>query len=228
MARKTEDLHKPEMLLGIVQKYYAEKAPRKRPKYSELGRYARSIGYDIGNHIFQKSPDVRAYLDKMAEEDEEEICLSVAVYDTLDTEKFVSVNNTPQKLRQALQERDSYYRQVTVSAGKVFETNKELKEKNTRISAENRKLSAEIKSLEEGYKDLKSKFSELKNMNASLREIVDTWVNPEIANELLKKEGTLKNTAGVIKEDALEEKTFTGSSDINALIKTMYRKVDSE
>ena len=124
MARKAKNEHRPDVLLSIVEKFYAEKEPVKRPKYSDIGAFARSIGYDIGNHIFQKSPDVREYIDRMETTGEEELWMSVAVYDTLDTERFVIVNNSPSKLKKALQERDNYYRQVTASAGKALEKNK--------------------------------------------------------------------------------------------------------
>jgi len=64
MARKTEENHKPDILLNIVERYYLEKNPVRRPKYSDLGKFARSLGYDIGDHIFRKSTIVRDYLDK--------------------------------------------------------------------------------------------------------------------------------------------------------------------
>ena len=226
MARKTKDEHKPELLLSIVEKFYAEKEPVKRPKYSNIGAFARSIGYDIGNHIFQKSPEVREYINRMEETDEGEFLMSVAVYDTLDTERFVTVNNTPSKLKKALQERDNYYRQVTASAGKALEKNKELTDKVAKLLTEKRDLSTEIKELNESIDKLHIEVKSAKCRIQKLQNIIDTWVNPEIANELLKKEGLLKDTAGIIKKDAIEKEIIEGSSDINNLIKGMFRKVD--
>ena len=228
MARKAKNEHRPDVLLSIVEKFYAEKEPVKRPKYSDIGAFARSIGYDIGNHIFQKSPDVREYIDRMETTGEEELWMSVAVYDTLDTERFVIVNNSPSKLKKALQERDNYYRQVTASAGKALEKNKELMEKFATLMAEKRDLTAEIKKLKEDIERLQAEVKSVKEQGRKLKNIVDTWVNPEIANELLKKEGLLKDTAGIIKKDAVEKEILDGGSDINNLIKGLFKKVESE
>lgn len=227
MARKTDDRHKPELLIAITERYYSEKEPVKRPKYSELGKFARYLGYDIGNHIFQKSPEVRAYLDNREIKDEDKIKLSVAVYDTLDTEKFVKVNNTPSKLKKALQERDAYYRDVTISAGKIFDKNNELQEKNARTQEENQRLMTENTELSGNVAELRKELNILKAKEKRLRELIDTWVTPEIANELLKKEGLLKETAGIVDPNALEEKTVTGSSDIQGLVKSMFKQVDT-
>ncbi len=228
MARKTEDNHKPNVLLSIVERYYAEKSPSKRPKYSQLGEYSRSIGFDIKDHIFQRSPEVREYLDKISASTEEDIRLSVAVYDTLDTDKFVKVNNTPSKLKAALQERDSYYRQVTASAGKIFDANKELTEKNARILAENRRLSNENNRLLDENATVKKEIKKEREQNKKLRDIIDTWVTPEIANELLKKEGLLKNTGNIVKSELIDEKVLHGDSDIGGLIDSMIKRIESE
>ena len=228
MARLTEEKHKPEMLIALTERYYSEKEPVKRPKYSDLGKFARSLGYEIGDHIFRKSPDVRAYLDKREENNEEGLKMSVAVYDTLDTDKFVAVNNTPSKLKKALQERDSYYKDVSTSAGQIFDKNKKLENINAQIREENQQLKAENREISENLTKLRKEINSLKAKEKGLRDIIDTWVNPEIANELLKKEGLLKETAEIVKVEAVEEKTVTGSSDIQGLIKSMFKKVDSD
>lgn len=227
MARKTEDNHKTDILINIVERYYLENNPVKRPKYSDFGKFARSIGYDIGDHIFRKSTAVRDYLDKRECTDEKNLKMSVAVFDTLDTERFVMINNTPSKLKKALQERDMYYRDVTLSAGRIFDKNKELEGVNAHVREENQKLSNEIKELNEAFTKLKKDYNALKARDRSQRSIIDTWLNPEIANELLKREGLLKETAGIVNEEVLEKKLVTGSSDIQGLIKSMYKEIES-
>ncbi len=228
MARKTEEDHKPEVLIGIVERYYAEKDPVRRPKYSELGKYARDLGKEIEDHIFRRSPEVREYLDRMDASKDDELRVSVAVYDTLDTGRFLSVNNTPAKLKKALQERDTYYRQVTVSAGKIFEKNKELVKELSHLKEKNRALTTENKSLDEKIKELINIQHELEGKNKKLRGIIDTWVYPEVANELLKKEGLLKDTADVVKDEAVENEVLDGSSDIGGLIKSMFTMVGED
>lgn len=227
MARKIEDNHKPDILINIIERYYLENNPVKRPKYSDFGKFARSIGYDIGDHIFRKSTVVRDYLDKRDGTDEKSLKLSVAVFDTLDTERFVRINNTPSKLKKALQERDMYYRDVTLSAGRIFEKNKELESINAHVREENQKLSNDNKELIEAITKLRKDYNALKAKDRGQREIIDTWVNPEIANELLKREGLLKETAGIVNKEVLNQKLVTGSSDIQGLIKSMYKGIEN-
>ncbi len=228
MARKTNEHHKPEVLLRIVERYYAEKKPSKKPKYSELGAYARSIGYEINDFIFQRSKEVKDYINKKSSSDDEEALLSVAVYDTLDTDRFLAVNNTPQKLKNALQERDMYYHNVCISAGKLFEKSKEVSEQLVKAREKNKALESEVASLSEKLASYTSECKRLKASEQRLRGILETYIYPEIANELLKKEGLLKNTAGMIKEEAIENETITGKSDVDGLIKSMFKMVDED
>lgn len=227
MARIIEDKHKPELLLSIVDRYYAEKEPVKRPKYSELGSYARTLGYNIQNHIFQKSEDVRNYLDHLEENNENKIEMSVAVYDALDIDKFLEKNNTPQKLRTAIQEREKYYRNLAASAGSVFKKNKELKNKNIELTKENKEIKDKTIRDSVKIKELMNNLKEEKNRNSKLNDIIDTWVEPEIANELLKQTGLIKNTGNIIKEDEIEKNIVTGSTDIQKLINMMSEKIDN-
>ncbi len=227
MARKTEENHKPDILLNIVERYYLEKNPVRRPKYSDLGKFARSLGYDIGDHIFRKSTIVRDYLDKRDCKDEKSLKMSVAVFDTLDTDRFIRINNTPSKLKKALQERDTYYRDVTLSAGRIFEKNKELESINAHVREENQKLSNDNKELIEAITKLRKDYNTLKARDRGQREIIDTWVNPEIASELLKREGLLKETSCIVNKEVLDKKLVTGSSDIQGLIKSMYKGIDN-
>jgi len=227
MARKKDENHKPEMLISIVERYITEKDPCKRPKYSQLGEFARSIGFDIGNHIFQKSTNVREYLDTAFSSSKASCRLTVAVYDTLDTERFIATNNTPQKLKNALHERDNYYKKVVLSAGQAFDENDELRKRIDALNDENRKLKADNISLSEELDSIKKQVRDLKSKEKKLRDIVDTWVNPEIANEMLRQEGLLKDTAEIIKPEMMEKKTITGSSNIKGLIATMYKQVDT-
>lgn len=228
MARKTDDNHKPEVLIGIVKRYFIEKEPVKKPKYSELGAYARSIGYDIGNHIFQKCPEVREYLENASKTNDDETLLTVAVFDTLDTERFLAVNNTPSKLKKALQERDAYYRNVSSSAGKIFEKNKALTDQVVKLKERNKAVEAENKGLKEKISEITSEYRQLQEKEKKMRDIMDTWVYPEMANELLKKEGLLKDTAGIIKEEAVKKEVLDSGSDIGGLISSMFKMVDKD
>ena len=61
-----------------------------------------------------------------------------------------------------------------------------------------------------------------------LRTFIDTYVNPEIANELLKQEGLLKTTAGIVSADAVVENIVRSDSNIapkNTIVRNLFDKI---
>ena len=58
--------------------------------------------------------------------------------------------------------------------------------------------------------------NELKTENKQLYDIITTYVYPEIANEVLKKDGLLKNTGNIIDSKVLEKNIITPKTKIQA------------
>ena len=56
-------------------------------------------------------------------------------------------------------------------------------------------------------------------LNAS-KSVIETYVYPEIANELLVKEGATRKTEGFIKDDALENNLITATTNIKNTTKS--------
>ena len=52
------------------------------------------------------------------------------------------------------------------------------------------------------------------------KSIVDTYVYPEIANELLVKEGALRKTETPLKDNALKDNIITSTTDIKKTVRS--------
>ena len=229
MARKIKI--DTETLISLVGQFYAEKCDNNPAalKIPAIGEYIRSQGYDVADYLIRRNQDVRDYIIKLQDNTEETYINSVSVYRDMDINAFVEKNNTPSKLIKAIKERENYYREVTTSAAYCFQENKKLQRKIQDMEKRIKELEASMAKDEGAYSETSRLYKELKAENVQLRNIVDTYVYPEIANELLKKQGLLKTTAGIVDAEKVEESIISSDTDVaqikNNVLKGLFDKV---
>jgi hypothetical protein len=111
------------------------------------------------------------------------------------------------------------------------------------IFKENKRLKAKIKNLEKEFSDLESTISDQKmvsaeamnnykaamNNNRVYRDIIETYVYPEIANELLKKQGFIKETAGYLDANKVHSGVLKANDSVkplkNNVIKSLFSSI---
>lgn len=229
MARKTKI--DTDTLISLVGQFYAEKCNNNPValKIPAIGEYIRAKGYDVADYLIRRNQDVRDYITKLQDNTEETYINSVSVYRDMDINAFVEKNNTPSKLIKAIKERENYYREVTTSAAYCFQENKKLQRKLHDMEKRIKELEASMIKDEGIYSETSRLYKELKTENIQLRNIVDTYVYPEIANELLKKQGLLKATAGIVDVEKVEESIISSDTDVaqiqNNVLKGLFDKV---
>ena len=208
-----------DTLISLIDQFYAEKCDGNTGllKIPQIGEYVRSKDYDVADYLIRRSDDAIAYIKKLQESTEETHVHTVAVYRDLDMDAFLMKNNTKEKIKVALKERENYYREITNSATYSFKENKRLEQQVNELKVKNKKLEEELESLESKGTNLGKDNRNYKAENQKLREIIKTYVYPEIANELLKKQGLLKDNPGVIKLDELESEIATAETDITGI-----------
>lgn len=229
MARKAKV--DTDTLISLVDQYYAEKCEGDvtQLRIPLIGQYIRSQGYDIADYILRRNEEVKEYIQKFHNSTEEAHIHTVAIYRDVDLDAFLARNNTKEKLKQSLKERENYYREVTHSAAYSFK-------ENARLTAQIRKLQEHIKQLEEEIKvvqsDTKESMAECKKYqseNRKLRNIIETYVYPEVANELLKKDGLLHDTAEIVNPNKIEQEIVASDTDItqirNNVIKGLFDNI---
>lgn len=226
-SKKMED----EDMLALVQKFYIEKC-RSNPaklKIPAIGNYIRSLGYDIDDFLIRKNKIVREYIDSTKNTQVKTAVTRVAAHRDIDVDAFLAHNSSPQALRKALIDRDNYYGVIADSAVLIFKENETLGKKISELTKRVEELEERSMTAETSVAELSVENRGLKTMNRAYRKIIDTYVYPEIANELLKKEGILLNTGEYVDPVKTEEKVIRADDDIkditNSVVKDLYDRI---
>ena len=163
-----------------------------------LGNYIRTNGYDVGDYLIRRDKDVRARINEYNQTLKDETEEIAIVYHGLDVDSFLAKNRTPFALRAALVQRDTYYAKIASRAAAIKQRNHVLKQ-------ENASLQKTIESLEQ------------ENIIKALKQILDDYVYPEMANLLLQKDGIFESLHSYIDAEQLDKTTMTANTDMEQL-----------
>lgn len=219
----------PEIMLSLAQQYYAEKCNGDLELLTipKIGEYIRSKGHDVEDHLIRRNEKIRNYINTLKEQKENTTITTVSVFKDMDIDDFLKKNRTTQSLKKALIERQNYYMEVAHSASLIFEENKKLKKKMEKMESEISALERELESSSTANKETLSGFHEAKRRVRVLQDLVETYVYPEIANELLVQRGILKKTESMVDPKVVEEKLVKPADDISKIrsnvIKGMFK-----
>jgi uncharacterized protein Yka (UPF0111/DUF47 family) len=65
--------------------------------------------------------------------------------------------------------------------------------------------------------------------NRKLRDIINTYVYPEIANEILKENGIVKNNSDIVDSEVINKEVFNSETDVdkiqNKVIKGLFDSI---
>ena len=229
MARKKSI--ETDTLLNLLDEFYTLKCDRDTSllKIPAIGEYIRSKGYAVQDYILRRDKAVRDYIDKLRTTSEKTYIKTVSVYRDMDIDLFLQKNSTTSKLKKSLEERECYYREITNSAAHSFNENRKLKQENSELKNQNQVLQLDLNKERENSKILSSSQRSLIKENKLLREIIDTYVYQEIANELLKKSGLIHETAGIVDENKIEDTIMSADTDVtkikNKVIKGLFDRI---
>ena len=207
-----------DVLTKLTNQYIAEKCkcnPRYF-KYKKLADYIQAQGYpSVTIRLLQRNIAVHSCIEEWKEGTKDKNKGIVVAYKTLDIDAFLGRNSSVKALKKALSELDKYYKSVCEAATEILAENRMLKRKisDLQTSATNHKET--LTEINTEIEDIKKEMNRLKKENRTLREVVETYVYPEIANEILRKKGLLKNTSEIISPEAIESAMITADTDIS-------------
>lgn len=237
MGRKV--IIETDKLINLIDKYIIEECsgtPSKL-KIPALADYVRRNGYPkLNDNIIRRNDEARKYINSLKETEEIKFNNIAITYHTLNVDKFLETNSSKNSLKTALIERDNYYRNIAMAT--TFY--KDLSSKHEKKIAELETIIKELQlKLDTTYLQqlntldkvdtIKKSSKELEIENKLLHDIIDTYVYPEIANELLKKSGLLKNTGNFIDVKKLEKEIVSPSTKIqakNKVIQGLFNSLD--
>lgn len=203
-----------EQLIGLIDNY-AFDYPREKIKIPALSNYICKKGFDVAAYLIRRDGVAREYIDKLNAQDNNEMQRNVVTYHQLDLEKFISTNGTREKMKTALAQRDTYYASIASCAAKAFAENKDLKASIEYYRKANEELKTKLE--EKAQKTENKAIRKREAVIRGLKKLLDDYVYPEVANQLLVKEGLLQTVSEIIDKESLAAITVKPSTDISAV-----------
>ena len=146
--------------------------------------------------------------------------VTIVSYQTIDAVALIESNRSKDKLVKAINEIDCYYKKVADSAVYYLKKYDTLNKQYEDEKQDNLILTAKVKELESIITEYKFEIKTLKNDLKAYKSVIDTYVYPELANELLVKEGALRKTESPLKADALEGTLITSTTNVKKTAKS--------
>lgn len=206
-----------DQLMVLIQRFYREECagnPNKL-KLPEIAEYVKVSGYPgYAVESLRRNKKARIYIDdlkKVAGDTEQGILVA---YKTLDIEVFLDVHKTKASLRKALTELDGYYKNVADTAVYLNQKYRNLEQKYEGALATVEELSEGKIELTQQVSLLKAEMKKLKVERDALKNIVEEYVYPDIAGELLAQAGVFRNEESVVDVERLGSKIVTGATVI--------------
>lgn len=176
----------------MLDKYYFDECNGdiNRIKIPSFGEYLRSNGYpDIQDYTLRRSAVLKARIKEFAEEAQKsgQYVAKSAVFANLDIDAFLKKNNTEEKLRTALQQRDKYYEYVSQSIQYYLNNNSNLKSENKSLNNTIKEMTDKADKAEKALKELRKSNNQLQKKCDEQKAYIDAYINPDIATMLLQE-----------------------------------------
>lgn len=205
-------------LLKLIERFFREECRGnvKRLKYEEITKFIQKNGHpEYAATSLRRNPTARTYIENFKNQTREATVTTVATYKTLDVEEFINNNRTPDRLKRSLTELDAYYKSVADSAAEILNQYDSLVKKYEQVRDALEECQRSKEATEEKCKEYRDELNALKKEFKAIRAVVDTYVYPEIANELLAKERVKMKTTGVIDVEKMDEQIITADTPVN-------------
>lgn len=214
-----------EQMLAYAQQCFTTKCNSDPEQLTavRIGAYIREQGYDIGDHLVRRNPLIRDYMEKMKSDANASKLTTVSVFRNMDIDEILKKNSKPEDLRKVLMERENYYLELTHSAAVAFDDNRKLKKKVEEMKEALSNLESEVESIGVSSTETLKNYKQVMSNNRILKDIVNTYVYPEIANELLAKNGFIDKTAGYLDPDKVQERVIGANDSIKKIKSNIIR-----
>ena len=204
-----------DVLLDLIKKFFNDECRGniKKLKASEIVKYINANGYpDYPATTLRRTPIAMKYIEELKA--------------TIDAALLVDSNRSRDTLIKAITDRDNYYKMIADSAAQTFERYNTLSRKYDTEVIARKKSEDTVSTLKELNSENKNRIQELEKELKAYKSVVETYVYPEIANELLAKEGAIRQTDEIIKADSLENDIITATTDIKKISKSRSNVIE--
>ena len=197
-------------LIALINEYYLE-YPNRMVKTSDLERYANAHGHpEFKSYSIRRCPKAKQYIDQINANNQVTLETTIVTWRQLDVDAFLNLNRSRSDLKNALIQRDNYYGEVCRSAGEFLRDKERLEAKITRMNSEINNLKNQVAELEQMNTNKINRYSQV--MLSKMKKVLDTYVYPDIANEILKKEGLGSLFGLYVNPESVESEMITPES----------------
>ena len=218
-----------DILLGLIKKYfdYECKGNIKKLKAADITRYINQNGYpNYPATTLRRTQIAMDYIEELKNTVKDEHYITTVSYQTIDAISLVNSNRSRDSLIKALTDRDTYYKMIADAATQSFDRYNELAKKYDKECGLRKDLQDKTTLLQEELNEKSSTIKELQEQLKAYKSIIDTYVYPEIANELLIKEGAIRKTEEIISTDALDTDIIASTTNIKTKIKSRSNVIE--
>lgn len=197
-------------LIALINEYYLE-YPNRMIKTSDLERYANAHGHpNFKAYSIRRCAKAKQYIDQINASNQVTLETTIVTWRQLDVDAFLNLNRSRNDLKNALIQRDNYYGEVCRSAGEFLRDKEHLEDKIRRMKSEINDLKSQIAELEQMNTNKINRYSQ--EMLSKMKKVLDTYVYPDIANEILKKEGLGSLFGLYVNPESVESEMITPES----------------
>lgn len=197
-------------LIALINEYYLE-YPNRMVKTSDLERYANAHGHpEFKSYSIRRCPKAKQYIDQINANNQVTLETTIVTWRQLDVDAFLNLNRSRSDLKNALIQRDNYYGEVCRSAGEFLRDKEHLEDKIRRMKSEINDLKSQIAELEQMNTNKINRYS--REMLSKMKKVLDTYVYPDIANDILKKEGLDSLFSLYVNPESVESEMITPES----------------
>lgn len=197
-------------LIALINEYYLE-YPNRMIKTSDLERYANAHGHpEFKSYSIRRCAKAKQYIDQINASNQVTLETTIVTWRQLDVDAFLNLNRSRSDLKNALIQRDNYYGEVCRSAGEFLRDKEHLEDKIRRMKSEINDLKSQIAELEQMNTNKINRYSQ--EMLSKMKKVLDTYVYPDIANEILKKEGLDSLFSLYVNPESVESEMITPES----------------
>ena len=203
--------------IDLIKKYFNEECNGeiRKLKTTDIVMYINRHGYPAYNAVaLRRSPVLMKYIEDLKNTINDDSYVTAVSYQTIDAAYLLDKHRTRDSLIKVITERDSYYKTIADAAAQSFERYNALSKKYDEKKSKVRELETELSIKDEELINAKESIRQLKKELKAYKDIVDTYVYPEIANELLVREGAIRKTREILDPDAVLKNIISTETNI--------------
>lgn len=207
-----------DVLISLIDQFFDENKVSGKVNLARIAEYVRDNGYPgYAVESLRRNEVARTHINTITGVSNL-LGEHIITYKTLDVEEFLTTHTTRSSIKDALTDLDNYYRIISeqaVKTGKKYNLllrdMQELRSEKDNVECDRSALSEEVRYLKE--------------QNKKLTQVLKDYLYPDIANDILAKEGVILGLETHLDQDKLDHQIIRGDTDIHT--KTLTRSGSS-